>query len=233
MPPKHIKEFSKNAHTYDLHTSLQRDVARYLLSRIEGHPRNVLDLGCGSGAVYKQLPWEVECFVGVDSAETMCASHPKAQNIMLMCQDFDSTLLWEALEDRYELGISSSALQWSCDIEALLKSLSLRCQEGAFAIFTDKTFYALYAYTGLESFLPNAQNLKEIAENYFTCKSEIKTFQLFFEDTLSLFRYIKQSGVSGGEKKLSVAQTRNLIQNYPQRFLEFEVLFLWGKSKHI
>ncbi len=231
MLPKHIKEFSKNAHTYDRHTSLQREIAAYLLSLVESFPSSVLDLGCGSGAVYKQLPWDVKQFVGVDSADTMCATHPKGTNVTIVCQDFDSPALWEGLHQTYALGISSSALQWSSDIEAILKQLSFTCKEGAFAIFTDKTFEALYEYTGLQRFLPNAKTLQKVAENYFTCKSEIKTFQLFFDDTLSLFRYIKQSGVSGGEKKLSVEQTRHLIRNYPHLHLECEVLFLWGKSK--
>ena len=230
MLPKHIKEFSKNAHTYDVHTALQREIAAKVLAGITSHPKTVLDLGCGNGAVYKQLPYGVERFVGVDSAEAMCAAHPKAGNVSVLCENFDDASLWNSL-GVFDVAISSSALQWSCDIEAIFKRLSFTCKEGAFAIFTDKTFEALYDYTGRERFLPNAQKLEKMVQSYFTCKSEIKTFQLFFEDTHSLFRYIKKSGVSGGEKKLSVEQTRHLIKNYPHRFLECEVLYIWGKSK--
>ncbi len=127
--------------------------------------------------------------------------------------------------------ISSSALQWANDIEALIAQFSLRCEEGAFAIFTDKTFETIYTMSGLPTFLPHAQTLIMMFEKYFACQHEIKTFRLFFDDNLSKFRYIKKSGVSGGEKRLSVAQTKALIQNYPYEYLEFEVLFLWGKPK--
>lgn len=58
-----------------------------------------------------------------------------------------------------------------------------------------------------------------------------KRIASFFEDNLSKFRYIKKSGVSGGKRRLSVAQTKALIQNYPLEYLEFEVLFVWGVSK--
>jgi malonyl-CoA O-methyltransferase len=55
-------------------------------------------------------------------------------------------------------------------------------------------------------------------------------YRLKFEDNLSKFRYIKNSGVSGGERKLSFKDTKRLIENYPHKYLEFEVMFVWGKS---
>ncbi len=225
---QHHKEFSRYAHSYDKHASIQHEVAKTLLSKLSSKPKKVLDLGCGSGAVYRQLGWEVEHFCGVDSSLQMCELHPKAHNIAILNNDFDSAEMWEKLASRYELIISSSALQWSADIESIFKQVSLRCDEIAFAIFTDNTFHALYEQSGLKRFLPNALELEKLAQNYFNCKSEIKTFRLFFDDNLSLFRYIKQSGVSGGEKKLGIAQTKALIKNYPYNYLEFELLFLWG-----
>lgn len=231
MIAKHIKEFSKNAHSYDVYTSLQQEIAHYLVSQIHSKPKKILDLGCGSGAVFKQISWDIECFWGIDSAQSMCELHPKNENIHIICEDFESKTLCSQLQTSYDLLISSSALQWAKDIEALIAQFSLRCKEGAFAIFTDKTFESIYAMSGLTTFLPNAKALIAMFETYFSCHYEVKTFRLFFDDNLSKFRYIKKSGVSGGEKRLSVAQTKALIQNYPHEYLEFEVLFLWGKPK--
>lgn len=39
-----------------------------------------------------------------------------------------------------------------------------------------------------------------------------------------MLRYIKQSGVSGGKRKLSITQTRKILRDYPLFFLEFEVV---------
>ncbi|WNZ00155.1 methyltransferase domain-containing protein [Sulfurospirillum sp. 'SP'] len=231
MIAKHIKEFSKNAHSYDAYTSLQQEIAHYLVSHVHSKPKSILDLGCGSGAILKQISWDIECFLGVDSAQNMCELHPQQENVDVICEDFESPNLLSQLRTSYELLISSSALQWANDIEALIAQFSLRCEEGAFAIFTDKTFETIYAMSGLATFLPNAQALAMMFEKYFACHYEVKTFRLFFDDNLSKFRYIKKSGVSGGEKRLSVAQTKALIQNYPHEYLEFEVLFLWGKPK--
>lgn len=231
MTAKHIKEFSKNAYRYDEHTSLQQEIAHYLLSHIGSKPRSIIDFGCGSGAVFKQITWEVERFIGVDNAAQMCERHPKGEGVEIICENFESPTLLTQLKPPYDLFISSSALQWARDIEALFSQMSFTCKEGACAIFTDKTFETIYAMSHLPTFLPNAHTLVKQFETHFTCNYEIKTFRLFFDDNLSKFRYIKKSGVSGGERRLSVAQTKALIQNYPHEYLEFEVLFLWGSSK--
>jgi malonyl-CoA O-methyltransferase len=45
-----------------------------------------------------------------------------------------------------------------------------------------------------------------------------------------MFRYIKKSGVSGGEKQLSYKQMKMLMEKYPLNYLEFEVLFVEATS---
>ncbi|AFL69809.1 methyltransferase domain-containing protein [Sulfurospirillum barnesii] len=228
MIAKHIQEFSKNAYCYDAYTSLQQEVAHYLVSHISTQPQKILDLGCGSGAVFKNISWPFERFIGVDCAINMCNLHPKSSNVKLMCERFESSHLFET---HYDLILSSSALQWADDIVALIHKIALSCKEGAFAIFTDKTFDTLYSMSGLNRFLPNAQALISLFETLFTCKVETKTFRLYFEDNLSKFRHIKKSGVSGGQKQLSVTQTKALITHYPYDYLEYEVLFVWGFPK--
>ena len=228
MIAQHTKEFSKNAHRYDDHTALQQEIARYLIVQITSKPQTILDLGCGSGAIFKNIPWEITHFTGVDSAQGMCDLHPTGKEVEIFCEDFESSALFSRLNPPFDLLISSSALQWARDIEALIAKMSLTCKEGAFAIFTDKTFESIYHVSGLPSFLPNAKALIHLFENFFTCKHEIKTYRLFFDDNRSVFRYIKKSGVSGGKRRLNVAQTKALIQNYPHDYLEFEVLFIWG-----
>ncbi len=232
MSLEHIKEFSRHAHSYDTHTFVQKEVAAYLVSRISSQPKRILDLGCGSGEIYKNIDWKIDHFVGVDSSQEMSQKHPTCKEVSIINEDFESPALMPKLQPPYDLLISSSALQWSKNIEKMIQWSSLTCKEGAFAIFTDKTFATIYQMSGLTVFLPNAAILITLFETYFTCKHEIKTFELPFPDNLSAFRYIKQSGVSGGKKSLSVSQTKSLIQHYPLPYLEFEVLFVWGYPKN-
>lgn len=222
-----IKEFSRHAHTYDAHTQVQKEVARYLLSPIQNRPQKVLDLGCGSGAIYQMISWHMDSFTAVDCSKQMLEKHPRGNNIHVVCEDFD---VWETSQ-RYDLIVSSSALQWSNNLPSIIERMAHSCTQGAFAVFTDKTFETLYRLSGRKSFLPEAKTLLSSFEEHFTCKHEVRNFTQHFPDTLSLFRHIKRSGVSGGEKVLSVAKMKKLIHEYPHSFLEFEVLFVWGVSK--
>ena len=53
---KVIKEFSRFAHQYDQHNEIQTQVAKTLVSKLPARRyENILDLGCGSGAVAKNL----------------------------------------------------------------------------------------------------------------------------------------------------------------------------------
>jgi len=228
---KHINEFSKQADTYEANSSIQKEVSRHLLSKITCKARKILDLGCGTGDIYKNILWDYDKFVGVDCAKGMCEKHPISTKIEILNVDFESDIFRQKIEKLapFDLAISSSALQWAKDIESVIEYISKISNNIAFSIFTDKTFKDVYNVSGLKTFLPNAQELIELVKKEFFVDYEVKTYRLFFEDNISKFRYIKKSGVSGGEKKLSLQQTKKLIATYPHKYLEFEVLYLISK----
>lgn len=225
----HAKEFSKRANSYDNYNIIQKKVAKYLLEKIDRSAKKILDLGCGSGEICKNI--DFERFIGVDASKQMCNLHPKAGNIKVLNYNFDDTSLYKILkkEAPFDLIVSSSSLQWSKDISNLTNNISKLGGNIALAIFTDKTFRAIYDQTSLESFLPNAKKTAKEFSEHFDIKTEIKEYKLFFDDNISKFRYIKKSGVSGGNKKLGFKGTKKLIEEYPLDHLEFEVLFVWGK----
>jgi malonyl-CoA O-methyltransferase len=225
MPSYHTDEFSKRAVSYNEHNIIQKRVVKKLIENIKSKPKNILDLGCGSGAVYKNITWDIEKFVGVDKAVNMCELHPSYKNIKLINEDFE---MFEF--EKYDMVISSSALQWAKDLDKLLKKIALNSDEIAFSIFCDGTFKTIYEVANLKPFLPRHQELLDLLSRYFEFTHEVVYYRLEFEDNLSKFRYIKNSGVSGGERKLSFKDTKRLIENYPHDYLEFEVMFIWGKS---
>ena len=228
---KHTKEFSKRADSYAQSNIIQKQVSTYLLSKVKQNPKKILDLGCGTGDINSKIDWNYDKFVGVDSAKGMCEKHPASSIISIINSNFeDKKFQKNILNDApFDLVISSSALQWSENIEQIIKFTSLLSTNIAFAIFTCKTFKDIYNLSGLKTFLPNAQEVIELTKKYFDIEYEIKTYRLEFEDNISKFRYIKKSGVSGGERKLSLKKTKKLIENYPYDYLEFEVLFLYNK----
>ena len=77
---KVIKEFSRFAHQYDKHNEIQAQVAKSLVSKLpEKHFKTILDIGCGSGAVAKNLQKgkiTYERLTVFDSSQAMLDIHP-------------------------------------------------------------------------------------------------------------------------------------------------------------
>lgn len=229
---EHIREFSKNVHTYDAYTGIQKKVAKHLIRGMQFHPKKILDLGSGTGEVYRQIDWKMESFVAVDFSKKMCETHPRDSNITVINDDFESTTCKQLLLEKapFDCVVSASALQWSKDIKTLLSAMRKMSPYCALAIFTDRTFFDIYSVSKLETFLPSYKALLKDIQMFYNCRYELKTYRLEFQNSLEMFRYIKKSGVSGGKRRLDVSQTKSLIAAYPHNYLEFEVLYIWSKD---
>ena len=227
---RHTDEFSKRALSYQETNIIQKEVVKKLIKGIKSRPKHILDLGCGEGAVYKEIDWDIESFIGVDKAENMCKLHPMTESISLLHSDFEDPALYHSLQS-LDITIAASSLQWAKDLENTLSMIAKHSDEVAFAIFCDGTFKSIYEITKLPSFLPTSDELIPLIAHYFDIYHDRVEYKLEFKDNLSKFRYIKNSGVSGGSRQLSYHDTKRLIANYPHSYLEFEVLFIWGKKK--
>jgi len=222
-------EFSKYAEHYGSYNVIQNSVAEKLLSHIHGKPQKLLDLGCGRGAICKGISWDYESFTGVDFAPGMLALHPSSKKIECFHGDFNDTSLFETLlEKRYDYIISASALQWADDLEKVFESIKKFNAPIALAIFTSNTFKTLNKTASLDSILRTTEEIDLLQKKYFDAAFEIVNYKLEFASTREMFRYIKQSGVSGSRKVLGYKQTKELMRDYPVNYLEFEVAFIYS-----
>ena len=221
-------EFSKYADGYERYNIVQEQVADELFSLVKGKPKKILDLGCGRGALAKRIDWEVEFFLGVDFAKNMLKLHPKGEGVECIYGDFDNPELYEHLFlYDFDYILSASALQWSQDIDKLFaKIASLHFNNFVFAVFSANTFKTLLQTANLSSPLPTSEAIISSAKKHLHADCYIKNYKLEFQDTLEMFRYIKKSGVSGNRGVLTYKQTKELMRNYPLKYLEFEVVFL-------
>jgi malonyl-CoA O-methyltransferase len=119
-------------------------------------------------------------------------------------------------------------LQWCSDIEKVVRNISHLSENCAVTIFCNKTFKTIYDMTTLKSFLPDFKGVVQIFQKYFDIQYEVENYKLYFPDNISKFRYMKRSGVSGGKRQLRYKETKELIENYPLDYLEFEVLYIKG-----
>ena len=231
-----IKEFSRFAHQYDEHNEIQAKVAKKLVEKLpKKQYRSILDIGSGSGEVCKNIMHQrihFDLFTAFDSAENMLSLHPQAKNINKICGNFNkegfSTLLEQ---DTYDVILSSSALQWSEDLDFTLSHITSLSKRLYAAIFTSNTFKTLHKTANVDSPIYSAEEVERSIRKYYPQSHfELHCYTLYFDSTREMFRYIKKSGVSSGEKKLSFKETKRLMEEYPLDHLEFEVLFVEAKN---
>ena len=227
---KHTGEFSKRAKSYQKTNIIQQKVVKKLIRGIKSQPKHILDLGCGEGAVWKEITWELERFIGVDKASNMCDLHPHHDKVTLHNIDFEDPSFYHDIK-HIDMTIASSSLQWAKDLEKMIMMIANHSDEIAFSLFCDGTFKTIYEMSKLPSFLPHHDKVLTLVSQYFDIYHDRQEYTLEFKDNLSKFRYIKDSGVSGGNRQLSYHDTKKLIDEYPLSYLEFEVLYIWGKAK--
>jgi len=221
-------EFSRYAEDYSEYNVIQKRVVSKLISDLKGEePENILDLGCGNGALYSALTWKPKYFLGVDFAPGMLEMHPKSEGVECVYGDFNDSSLFEHLQYlTFDRVFSASALQWASDMQRIFFNIAALQTPVSLAIFTSNTFSTLYKTSGLEPLLLSRDKVESLARSFFDAKIDAVQYELAFETTREMFRYIKKSGVSAGRNVLTYKQTKELMHNYPLDYLEFEVLFI-------
>lgn len=224
---KHIKEFSRFADVYTRYNTIQKQVAQELVALLKHKPQHIVDLGCGSGTLYKELGYTPENFLAVDLSNEMLQHHPQGDQVELLCQSFDDEGLFDLLRERdFDMLLSSSSLQWSKELEKLFNNIASLEKPFALTLFTHNTFKTLHEEAKTLSPLHSKETIADLAQKHFGLNVEFREYILKFENNRELFNYLKKSGVSGNEKQLNYKETKRLIQEYPVDYLEFEVAFI-------
>lgn len=231
-----IREFSRFANEYNSYNQIQAQVAKELVGMIcEKSYGSILDIGCGTGAVFRGFEEQgvtVDSFVATDGSLAMLDAHPDAANVIKEIFDFNSKSNMKRLQNKnFDLIISSSALQWADDLTMTLSFLAPISQTIIASLFTNNTFKTIHQLTKQPSPIKSSEEFKKSFDKYYYADYKLHSYRLHFDSKASMFKYIKHSGVSGGQKRLNYKSTKELIANYPYDYLEFEVLFVYGKSK--
>jgi malonyl-CoA O-methyltransferase len=224
-------EFSKYANQYNSYNIIQQIVAKSIIRDINYEPKRILELGCGSGQIIKNISWEFDYYKAIDFSQNMCDLHPKAKNIEVKCFDFDDEAFFENIKDNsYDVVLSSSALQWSKDLSKIVQVLSSISPKIFAVLFTSNTFKTIQTITNTNSPILDEDSIKEAFLKYCDCEFETIKYNLEFDNKKKLFDYIKKSGVSGG-KALDFKDAKKLYKEYDLNYLEFEVIFIKAFSK--
>ncbi len=224
-------QFSKYAKEYKSHNIIQQICAKSLVRELKEQPKRILELGCGSGQVFNHISWDVDFYKAIDFSSSMCDLHPKGENIEVKCFDFDTQeFLEEIKNDKFDIVLSSSALQWSKDLSKIIQHLSYITDEINAVLFTSNTFKTIQNITQSTSPILDEESIKKAFSKYFDCEFETIMYKLEFDNKKDLFDYIKKSGVSGSAS-LDFKDAKKLYKEYTLNYLEFEVIFVKTISK--
>ena len=213
------KEFSKFAKEYSKKNFIQKQVIKKETSHIKN--RNILDLGCGNGSLLEFI--KPTNYIGIDFSREMLKLHSH-KNIFEF--DFNTIECWNFIQKQnFDILVSFSALQWANNLDFIFEQIKKIDKDFILVLFTSNTFKTIHKTANINSPIHSKNKIIE-SSKILNPQIEISNYKLHFEDKLEMFRYIKQSGVSGGEKKLSFKEIKNLIDNYPLDYLEFEVITL-------
>lgn len=219
------KEFSRFAQSYSKLNSIQKEVAKELVSKVNFKPKKILDLGSGEGEIYRNINWDFEEFIAVDISKSMCELHPRDKKLKVLNLSFDDEAIYKK---HFDIIISSSALQWSQNLNLVLKNISNSTEKIAFSIFTSNTFKSLHDFANITSPIYTREYLLKKLNRYFKFNYEVKKYKLTFSNNYEMLKYIKNSGVSGGINKLNYKSIKKILNEYPLNYLEFEVIFIYN-----
>ena len=219
------RAFHRRAESYDSYNLIQRRAASRLLSNLQGKADRIVDLGCGTGTLYRLYERPFIHWIAVDAAPAMLALHPESSRIEKRVGNFDDPALFEELaETDFDLLLSSSALQWAEDIDWTLAQIAKLNKPTALNIFTSGTFATLHRVAGCTSPIYDRETIEKALICRLGIRPELCRYRLYFRSTMDMLRYIQRSGVGGGVPRLSVTQMRRLLESYPLNYLEFELL---------
>ncbi|MCK4846883.1 MAG: methyltransferase domain-containing protein [Deltaproteobacteria bacterium] len=135
---KVMRAFSKATNSYDTFAGLQRDVALKTVGLIDATPKRILDIGCGTGNVTKELlklyP-DADVFA-VDLSHSMVGATRQATK---ECDGFITADL-EALpfaDKTFDTIVSSLTYQWTKDLSlAMAEAFRVLSPDGTFVFST-------------------------------------------------------------------------------------------------
>jgi len=235
--------FSKYANYYDDFSIIQKIATKACVSDVVKDIRqsksiktkyNILDIGCGSGFMYKNTKKQFDNmgiefeFYAIDKSANMLKHHPKNSNVFLEQLSFDDECFREFLnkhKNKFDYILSSSALQWSKNLSLVVDNIKQTNHKArlSFGLFSSNTFKTIYAITKQKSPILSKDEIYNEFEGF---KIEKFNYNLEFESKRDMFRYIKKSGVSSNANSLSYKQAKHLYKNYNINYLEFEVVYI-------
>lgn len=215
-------EFGKNFSTYDENAIIQKKVAENLTNFISKKFNNqkfdkVIELGCGTGIFTREFlkKFEINEIDLNDCVNTR--DYFKEINYRnFICDDMN-----KAINQKYDIVISSSSFQWIDDLERLILNISKKSEKLAFSIYVDGNLKEISEHFGVGLKYKKIEEILNILKKYFKnidYYSEEKI--LNFSSPIEALRHLKKTGVTI-KSKTSICD----IKSYKKTLLTYNMAY--------
>lgn len=217
-----LKErFSKSLDTYQENAIIQRKMAEKLVDFLDVQYKNVLEIGCGTGLLTKQITERVlyNNYTAIDIVKE-CEPYIKSinENINFITSDIEDI----TLENQYDLIISNAVFQWLSDFKKFSKNIQKNIKEGgtfAFTTFGKNNFKELKDVSNLSLNYYSLDEIKSMFTEYDIEILEEETIEIEFNDIKEMLEHIKKTGVNSvSEKTWGIKEINNFKENYKKLY---------------
>lgn len=227
--------FSKSANSYDANSYVQLLCARELLILNDLYnPRNILEIGCGTGAYTYLLHGEFpqSDIVSVDVSGEMIEMAKKKlrnKNISFLVRDEKDI----PIKRKFDLITSNAALQWAEKIENSFYRYSSMLRDGGlftFSVYGPETFCEfediISSYFGAKNITDASrfygiQALREKLGKYFNkIDTHSVTYKSRFCSLMDFLKNIKFSGARGYGLRGGLSLGKNSLRDIENLYLE-------------
>lgn len=231
-----LKSFNRAANTYDDVAVLQREVGKRLLERLDSirlDPKNILDLGCGTGLTTKQLAKRFKSaqITAIDFADDMIKQAKKNQSWFskIKFQTANAEQLPFA-DHSFDFVFSNMVVHWSNDLIKLFSEVNRVLKPDGLFLFSTvgpDTLKELRACWAKIDELPHVHifiDMHDIGDTLMRAQfkdpvMDVENITLTYADVYQLIRDLKYSGTHNlmvnRHKGLTGKKSfKKLIQNY-------------------
>ena len=226
------RRFSRSMATYEGAAVVQKEMADRLIAVLlsaSGRHRfdNVLELGCGTGLLTRQLLEHCRLSRLVlndlvpECERTAARARRRKPKVVVRFVPGDMEIV--EFPDGQDLVVSSAALQWAADLRSLLKRVAGLLRPGgvlALATFGPSNLREVSQLTGLSLRYWSVEEWRAaLAEDVEVLSMNEDTRTLWFPSARDVLRHLKQTGVNAlDSRQWSPSKIRQFCRTYEAAF---------------
>ena len=205
--------FSRFAETYDKEAILQKEAAEILIDFAGFLEGRGLDLGCGTGFLYRLSKWKN--LIGIDIAEDMVKFY-KNFNKNCLVADIENLPF---KENSFDFVVSNFALHWTDIKKSFEETFRVLKKEGYFVfnIPFKGSMEVIEEIVGKETFdfLCVPEILRTLKDTGFSIEDFFaEDLYKEFPDGYSLLSHLHKTGVSINPKEKTLAEKRKIVKKF-------------------